>query len=42
MKKKQYQKPTMQVVKLQHHAQLLQASGSGSLQDYDWNGYDEQ
>lgn len=42
MKKKQYQKPTMQVVMLQHHAQLLQASGSGSLQDYNWNNYDEQ
>ena len=27
MKKKDYQKPTMQVVKLQHQAHLLQASG---------------
>lgn len=27
MKKKDYQKPTMKVVKLQHHAHLLQASG---------------
>lgn len=42
MKKKQYQKPTMKVVMLQHRTQLLQASGSGSLQDYNWNNYDEQ
>lgn len=41
MKKKQYQKPTMRVVMLQRHAHLLQASGSGSLQDYNWNDYDE-
>lgn len=27
MKRKDYQKPTMQVVKLQHQAHLLQASG---------------
>ena len=42
MKKKDYQKPTMQVIMLQQRSQLLQASGSGSLQDYNWNGYDEQ
>lgn len=29
MKKKDYQKPTMQVVKLQHESQLL--TGSGDL-----------
>ena len=27
MKKKSYEKPTMEVVKLQHQAQLLQTSG---------------
>lgn len=42
MKKKQYQKPTMKVVMLQQSSQLLASSGSGSLQDYNWNDYDEQ
>lgn len=43
MRKKDYQKPTMRVIMLQRHVQLLQASGSGSLQDYYWNNdYDEQ
>ncbi len=32
MKTKVYQKPTMQVVKLQHHTHLLQASGQKSGQ----------
>ena len=43
MKRKDYQKPTMQVVKLQHQAQLLQASGTqsmrsdyGEAQEYVW------
>jgi len=31
MKRKDYQKPTMQVVKLQHQAHLLQASVSGQV-----------
>ena len=31
MKRKDYQKPTMQVVKLQHQAHLLQASGVQSM-----------
>ena len=40
MKKKGYQKPTMKVVKLQHHAHLLQASDSGlnDPNDYDDGG----
>ena len=42
MKKKDYQKPTMQVVMLQQRSQLLASSGSESLQDYNWNDYDEQ
>ena len=32
MKKKDYQKPTMKVVKLQHRTHLLQASGQASGQ----------
>ena len=43
MKKKDYQKPTMQVVKLQHQTHLLQASGVqsmrsgyGEAQEEDW------
>ena len=31
MKKKDYQTPTMQVVKLQHQTHLLQASVSGEV-----------
>ena len=31
MKKKDYQRPTMQVVKLQHQSHLLQASPSGEV-----------
>jgi hypothetical protein len=33
MKKKEYERPTMQVVKLKQQPQLLQAS----VQDYNWN-----
>ena len=43
MKQKVYQKPTMHVVKLQHQAHLLQASGVestrsgyGEAQEEDW------
>ena len=31
MKRKDYQKPTMNIVKLQHQAHLLQASVSGQV-----------
>ena len=31
MKKKKYEKPTMQVVKLQHTMKLLQASADASM-----------
>ena len=38
MNRKEYQKPTMQVVKLQHQCHILAGSGgSGSLNDYNWN-----
>jgi hypothetical protein len=43
MKKKDYQKPTMQVVKLQHQAHLMAGSGVqstrsgyGEAQEEDW------
>ncbi|MBO4565226.1 MAG: hypothetical protein J5720_07310 [Bacteroidaceae bacterium] len=37
MKKKDYEKPTMQVVKLQHVPQLLQGSQVGAKSDIkDW------
>ena len=42
MKKKDYQKPTMQVVMLQQRSQLLASSGSESLQDYNWNDYTDE
>ena len=46
MKKKDYQRPTMQVVMLQHHCHILagsvEASGSESLQDYNWNDYTDE
>ena len=39
MKKKDYQKPTMDVVKLRHRTHLLQMSQKGkpSVQDYTWH-----
>ena len=37
MKRKDYQKPTMKVVQLQHQARLLQASGQADVQNYKWN-----
>ena len=39
MKKKLYEKPTMQVVKLQHQPQLLQSSGGTSPYTPDNNPY---
>lgn len=43
MKKKLYEKPTMQVVKLQQQPQLLAGSGgSGGLNNYDWNNPPEE
>ena len=42
MKRKDYQKPTMNVVELQHKTQLLQASSETvGTQNYNWNEYDE-
>ena len=43
MEKKLYERPTMQVVMLQHRTQLLAGSGGrGSLSDYDWHTPDEE
>jgi len=45
MKKKDYQKPTMQVVKLQHQARLMAGSTqsrSNTVQDYNWNTEEEE
>jgi len=37
MKKKEYERPTMQVVQLKQQPHLLQASGQADVQDYNWN-----
>ena len=45
MKRKDYQKPTMDVVKLRHWTHLLQMSvqkGKPSVQDYYWQSEDEE
>ena len=44
MKRKDYQKPTMDVVKLRHRTHLLQMSvqGKPSVQNYNWQSEDEE
>ena len=44
MKKKDYQKPTMQVVKLQHHGMLMTSGGESkaSVQNYGWETETEE
>lgn len=45
MKRKDYQKPTMDVVKLRHWTHLLQMSvqnGKPSVQNYNWQSEDEE
>ena len=45
MKRKDYQKPTMYVVKLSHWTHLLQMSvqkGKPSVQDYNWQSEYEE
>ena len=45
MNKKDYQRPTMKVVKLQHHTHLLQTSvqdRQSSVQDYGMENYYEE
>jgi len=43
MKKKEYERPTMQVVQLKQQTQLLAgSSGNGTLDDYNWNTPSEE
>ena len=44
MKRKDYQKPTMKVVKLQHQCHILTGSQveSVGMQNYDWQSDDEE
>jgi len=42
MKKKMYEKPSVEVVKLQVQNQLLEGSGNADVQDYNKRGYDEE
>ena len=42
MKRKDYRKPTMKIVQLQHQTHLLQASGQASMQDYTVHDYEEE
>ena len=43
MKRKDYLKPTMQVVELQHKTMLLQASpGQGEVQNYTFHDEEEE
>ena len=45
MRKKNYLKPTMQVVKLQQQARLMAGSvqsPSNTVEDYNWNDYEEE
>ena len=40
MKKKEYEKPSLEVVELKQQPQLL--AGSNNLDDYNWNDYQEE
>jgi hypothetical protein len=43
MKKKEYERPTMQVVKLKQQPQLLAGSdGQAGVQNYNWQSEDEE
>ena len=43
MKKKEYERPTMQVFELKQQSQLLAGSnGQAGVQNYDWNNVDEE
>ncbi len=43
MKKKEYERPTMQVVQLKQQQHLLQASGQAGVQNYeDWHDVDPE
>ncbi len=42
MKKKDYLKPTMQVVKLQQQSIICSSPGQAGVQNYNWNNYEEE
>ena len=42
MKRKDYEKPTMKVVKLQHQSIICTSPGQAGVQDYNWNNVDEE
>jgi len=42
MNKKDYEKPTMQVVKLQQQSIICSSPGQASVQNYNWNDVDEE
>ena len=42
MKKKKYEKPSLEVVVLNQKPTLLQASGQADVQDYNWQTVDEE
>lgn len=43
MKKRDYEKPSMKVVELQQRTMLLaDSNGSGTVNDYNWNEYQEE
>ena len=43
MKRKEYERPTMQVVQLKQQPQLLAGSnGQAGVQNYNWNDVDEE
>ena len=42
MRKKLYEKPTMQIVKLQQQSIICTSPGQAGVQDYNWNNVDEE
>jgi len=42
MKRKDYEKPTMQVVEVKQQAQLLAGSNQTGVQNYNWNNQDPE
>jgi hypothetical protein len=40
MKKKDYERPSMEVVELKQQPQLLAGSGEAGVQNYNWNNED--
>jgi len=42
MKKKKFERPTVNVVKMQNTQLLMTSGGQASVQDYGWNEYEEE